>query len=192
MGTLYAEKRRVLQKGIGLNHPHRVRKLQFASRLSGVYFTLSTKGRIHLLNLRRPLLDRAAISLVFLALSSAVLLLAQDAGSSPFQAVPRNPLSAAPLLLIGSAFLIIQITSPATRHTLLKDVLLAASFWLWGIVQLIPSRNLSLRLGSVVITLFVLDLAWAVVLKVRTEGKARVPQRVTSLQRDCNCCKVTS
>ena len=191
MGAVYAEKRRLLRKGIGLNHSHRLRKLQFASRLSGVHFTLSTKGRTHLLNLPRPLLDRAAISLVFLALSSAVLLLAQDAGSSPFQVVPRNPLSAVPLLLIGSAFLIIQITSPATRHALLKDVLLAGTFWLWGIVQLIPSHSLSLRLGSVVIALFVLDLAWAVMLKVRTEGKVRVPQRGTPLQRNCDCCKAT-
>jgi len=143
------------------------------------------------LNLPRPILDRAAIFLVLLALSSAILLLAQDAGSGLFQAVPRSSLSAAPLLLIGSAFLITQITSLTARHALLKDVVLAGTFLLWGIVQLIPSGNLSLLLGNVVIALFVLDLAWAVMLKVRTEGRFRVPQRGTRFQRDCNCCKAT-
>jgi len=152
---------------------------------------LYTKGRIVLLNLPRPILDRVAIFLVLLALSSLVLLLVQDAGSSHFQAAPRSLFSAAPLLLIGSALLITQITALTAWRALLKDVLLAGTFWLWGIVQLIPSHSLSLRLGSVVIALFVLDLAWAVMLKVRTEGKVRVPQRGTPLQRNCDCCKAT-
>jgi len=190
--AVYAEKRGLLQKDLTLNHAYRLTKSQFGSRLGQRLLQALYDKKGALLNLPRPILDRASILLVLLALSSAVLLLAQDAGSTPLQAVPRRPLSAAPLLLIGSAFLITQITALTARRALLKDVLLAGTFWLWGIVQLTPSRSLSLRLGSVVIALFVLDLSWAVMLNVRTEGKVRVPRRGTSLQRDCNCCKATS
>ena len=36
----------------------------------------------------------------------------------------------------------------------------AATFLLWGIVQFMPQNTMSIRLGNVVIALYVLDLAW--------------------------------
>jgi hypothetical protein len=45
---------------------------------------------------------------------------------------------------------------------LLKNILLASAFILWGIVQLMAQNALSKRLGNVVIALYVLDLAWVI------------------------------
>jgi hypothetical protein len=42
----------------------------------------------------------------------------------------------------------------------LKNALLAATFLLWGIIQLMPRNATSIRLGNVVIVLYVLDLSW--------------------------------
>ena len=41
---------------------------------------------------------------------------------------------------------------------LLKRVMLAAAFLLWGIVQLMPAGNLASELGNLVIALYVIDL----------------------------------
>jgi hypothetical protein len=68
--------------------------------------------------------------------------------------------SAAPLLLVGTSFLIVQPLLRPRLVELLKNVLLAATFLLWGIVQLLPQNAMSIRLGNVVIALYVLDLAW--------------------------------
>jgi hypothetical protein len=71
-------------------------------------------------------------------------------------------ISAAPLLLVGISFLIMQpIIRPRTVE-FLKNALLAATFLLWGAVQLMPQNATSMRLGNVVIALYVLDLAWVV------------------------------
>jgi hypothetical protein len=45
---------------------------------------------------------------------------------------------------------------------LLKNALLAATFLLWGAIQLMPQNATSMRLGNVVIALYVVDLAWVV------------------------------
>ena len=68
--------------------------------------------------------------------------------------------SAAPLLLVGTSFLFVQPVIRPRLIELLKNVLLAATFLLWGIVQFMPPSAMSLRLGNVVIALYVLDLAW--------------------------------
>jgi hypothetical protein len=52
------------------------------------------------------------------------------------------PLSALPLLLAGSSYL----------------VMLGAAFLLWGVVQLMPASDLAAELGNVVIALYVVDL----------------------------------
>jgi hypothetical protein len=103
-----------------------------------------------------------AILLVVLALLSGAVLLLKDAGTSALQSLPASMISAAPLLLVGVAFL---FASPAMRPgwaELLKNVLLAGTFLLWGAVQLMPQNALAGRLGDLVIVLYVVDLAWAI------------------------------
>jgi hypothetical protein len=79
-------------------------------------------------------------------------------------------ISAAPLLLVGASFLILQPLLRLGRLELLKNVLLAATFLLWGAVQLMPQNALTVRLGNLVIALYVLDLAW-MTLGTATTGK---------------------
>jgi len=71
----------------------------------------------------------------------------------------RNvPLSALPLLLAGSSYIVLQAILRPRPLELLKRLMLGAAFLLWGIVQLMPGSNLATELGNVVIALYVVDL----------------------------------
>jgi hypothetical protein len=61
---------------------------------------------------------------------------------------------------VGTSFLFVQPILRPRLVELLKNLLLAATFLLWGIVQFMPQNTMSIRLGNVVIALYVLDLAW--------------------------------
>jgi hypothetical protein len=54
---------------------------------------------------------------------------------------------------------------------LLKNVLLAVTFLLWGGLQFLPQNTLSVWLGNFVIALYVVDLAW-VILATKVSTKA--------------------
>jgi hypothetical protein len=114
----------------------------------------------------RRLIRLVAIVLVLLAVVSGLLLLAKDAGITALRALPSSEVSAAPLLLVGVAFLIAQLIMRPSLADLLKNILLAATFLLWGAVQLMPLNAMSARLGNLVIALYVVDLAWAIVAKL--------------------------
>jgi hypothetical protein len=104
--------------------------------------------------------------LVLLAVVSGLLLLAKDAGIAALRTLPSSEVSAAPLLLVGVAFLIAQLIIRPSLADLLKNILLAATFLVWGAVQLMPLNAVSTRLGDLVIALYVVDLAWAIVAKL--------------------------
>ena len=112
------------------------------------------------------LLRTMTITLVLLALAFSVALLARNGTMGALPWLPCGVISAAPLLLIGAAFLILQLMIRPIPKELLKNVVLGATFILWGIVQLMPQNVLSMRLGSLVVALYVLDLAWAILLNV--------------------------
>ena len=114
----------------------------------------------------RGLIRLVAIVLVLLAVVSSLLLLAKDAGITALRKLPSSEVSAAPLLLVGVAFLIAQLIILPSLGDLLKNILLAATFLLWGAVQLMPLNAVSARLGNLVIALYVVDLAWAIVARL--------------------------
>jgi hypothetical protein len=68
------------------------------------------------------------------------------------------PLSALPLLLAGSSYIVLQAILRPQLLELLKRLMLGIAFLLWGVVQLMPAGDLSAELGNVVIALYVLDL----------------------------------
>jgi hypothetical protein len=72
--------------------------------------------------------------------------------------VKNVPLSALPLLLAGSSYLVLQAILRPRPLELLKRLMLGTAFLLWGIVQLMPASNLTAELGNVVIALYVVDL----------------------------------
>jgi peptidoglycan/LPS O-acetylase OafA/YrhL len=102
------------------------------------------------------------IVLVVMAIACSIGLLTGDTKIGILRGFAAPTISAAPLLLIGACFLVVQAMRRPRPTELLKNVLLAAAFLLWGIVQLMEQNALSKRLGNVVIALYVLDLAWGI------------------------------
>ena len=121
------------------------------------------------------LLRSITITLSVLAVAFSGVLLAKDAGVEILPQLPVHVISAVSLLLVGAASLIVQAMMRLRPKELLKNLLLAATFFLWGIVQLMPHSILSIRLDNLVVALFVLDLAWAALLNVRPSRESVQP-----------------
>ncbi len=96
---------------------------------------------------------------VLALLAGAALLLL---GARPAGGLPSVVISAAPLLLVGVAFLALQPVLRPRPSELLKNVLLALTFLLWGGLQFLPQNSLSMWLENLVIVLYVVDLAWVI------------------------------
>ncbi len=82
-----------------------------------------------------------------------------------------RPLSALPLLVTGVAYIFMQAIVRPRALELVKRLMLAFAFLLWGVVQLMPAGDLATELGNVVIALYVIDLG----LIVWTESQRRAP-----------------
>jgi hypothetical protein len=92
-------------------------------------------------------------------LSAALLLL------SNLRVVPARThvwLGAIPLALAGGAYAILQIRLKPERSTLLKRLLLAATFVLWAIDQFLPAGRVATIVGDVVVAAYVVDLYWII------------------------------
>ncbi|HTC63076.1 MAG TPA: hypothetical protein VK709_09555 [Candidatus Saccharimonadales bacterium] len=101
-----------------------------------------------------------SVVLAIAALAASAGLLISDAKLWSPPGASSAAISAAPLLLIGIAFLFMQPVIRPRSSELMKNVLLAGTFLLWGAIQLMPQNHLAERLGNVVIVLYVMDLAW--------------------------------
>jgi hypothetical protein len=112
-------------------------------------------------------LRRVTIALVVLILVSSIAPFARDAGINVLRKLPADAVSAAPLLLTGLVFLIVQLVILPQPKELLKNLLIAAAFLLWGTVQLMPQGILATRLGYLVVALYVLDLGLAILDRVK-------------------------
>jgi len=71
-------------------------------------------------------------------------------------------LSAVPLAIAGLAYAMLQFRLRPVRETLLKRLLLAATFMVWAVDQLLSSREASVFIGDLVIAAYVLDLTWLI------------------------------
>jgi hypothetical protein len=111
-------------------------------------------------------------SLSVLALAASAGLLLADANISILSGRAAAAISAAPLLLVGTSFLFVQPLIRPRWTELMKNLLLAATFLLWGAVQLMPHNELASRLGDLVIVLYVVDLAWVVLASANSSRKA--------------------
>ena len=83
--------------------------------------------------------------------------------------VEHAPSSAAPLLLIGAAYISLQPMVRPRPAELLKRFLLGFAFILWGIVQLLPPSRTTAVLGDVVIVLYVIDLSLIIMTHLKRE-----------------------
>ena len=87
-------------------------------------------------------------------------------------------LSALPLAVAGAGYALLQIFVRPPKSTLLKRLLLAATFLLWAIDQLLPPGRAAAILGDVVIAAYVLDLYWLAQEQIaveRPEGRGAPP-----------------
>jgi hypothetical protein len=107
--------------------------------------------------------------LAVLAVVSGAVLLLVDALPHLLPAWPRAPLSAAPLVLIGIAYISLQPLVRPRPLELLKRMMLGGAFILWGIDQLLPPGHLTTVIGDVVITLYVVDLGLIIKSHVQRE-----------------------
>lgn len=71
-------------------------------------------------------------------------------------------LSSLPLALAGLGYALLQFRLKPPRQTLLKRLLLAATFVMWAIDQLLPAGPLATSIGDLVIAAYVLDLFWLI------------------------------
>ncbi len=98
--------------------------------------------------------------LIVLALVAGGGLLLSDLAPHVFVGMPRAPISAAPLLLIGAASLGFQVLTRPRLLELFKALLVSLAFILWGIDQMLPPGRLTTTVGDIVIVLYVIDLGW--------------------------------
>ncbi len=98
--------------------------------------------------------------LIVLALVAGAMLLLYDLALLRQFGLPHAPVSAAPLLLVGVAFLGFQVLTRPKPLDLFKALLVSSAFILWGIDQMLTPGWWASTLGDVVITLYVIDLGW--------------------------------
>jgi hypothetical protein len=69
-------------------------------------------------------------------------------------------LSSVPLAIAGIGYAVLQLRARPPRETLLKRLLLATTFVIWAVDQLLPTGRLATLIGDIVIAAYVLDLFW--------------------------------
>jgi hypothetical protein len=87
--------------------------------------------------------------------------------------IKAGPLSALPLLLAGSSYIVLQVMLRPRPLELLKRLMLGCAFLLWGVTQLMTASNLATELGNVVIALYVIDLGLMIHSDLERDGLAR-------------------
>lgn len=110
-------------------------------------------------------------ALTILAILSCALLVVANAVPLVMGALGHMPLSAAPLIFIGTAYMALQLVLRPALKELLQRLLLGLAFVLWGVDQLLPSSVLAAVLGDVVIILFVVDLGVITFAHLRIDDK---------------------
>jgi hypothetical protein len=104
--------------------------------------------------------------LMMIALALAGILLLSNLSVIPARL--HGYLSSLPLAMAGIGYAILQLRVRPPRGTLLKRLLLAATFVIWAVDQLLPSGPLATFIGDVVIAAYVLDLYWLIQEQVST------------------------
>ena len=108
------------------------------------------------------------LAVVVLALVSGVALLTSDV---VFTALPHAPAEASPLLFIGTAYLGLQALLRPKPLDLFKALIISSAFILWGVDQLLPGGRVATTLGDVVVTLYVLDLGWVMIDRLKLRNR---------------------
>lgn len=76
--------------------------------------------------------------------------------------VSHASLSSLPLAIAGVCYAILQFRLKPPLALLLKRLMLAATFVLWAVDQLLPAGPVATFIGDIVIAAYVLDLFWLI------------------------------
>jgi hypothetical protein len=98
--------------------------------------------------------------LLMVALTLAGILLFSDLPNLPNQL--HAYLSSLALATAGVGYGVLQLLRRPPLGTMLKRLLLAATFVLWAIDQLLPAGKVATLIGDVVIAAYILDLYWLI------------------------------
>jgi len=109
-----------------------------------------------------------ALMTIALTLAGVLILSNSAMVSGAFHAC----LSSLPLALAGFGYAILQFRLKPPRGILLKRLLLAATFVIWAVDQLLPPGRLATLIGDVVIAAYVLDLFWLIQEQARSDQSA--------------------
>jgi hypothetical protein len=115
----------------------------------------------------------SSFGLAILALAASVALLIGDTRMQASTDSWKSMASASPLLLGGLAFLLVQSLAQPGGIELIKNLILAGAFLLWGAIQLMPPTPIAKYLGNVVIVLYVVDLAWGTLVVVNSSRRSQ-------------------
>jgi hypothetical protein len=94
------------------------------------------------------------------ALTLAGIILFSDLPNLPNQL--HGYLSSLALATAGVGYAVLQLLRRPPLGTMLKRLLLAATFVLWAIDQLLPAGKVATFIGDVVIAAYILDLYWLI------------------------------
>jgi hypothetical protein len=111
----------------------------------------------------KSVLGKGIVMVIVLAFIGGAVLLANDVPWPVLKPLAHAPVSALPLLLIGIAALSFQLVIRPNLLDLFKAFIVSAAFLLWGIDQLLPAGWLATTMGDVVIVLYVIDLGWMMI-----------------------------
>jgi hypothetical protein len=122
-------------------------------------------------------------SAAILAVSTGVLALMVDSPMSMNLAslLNHSVAEAVPLVLVGIAYLAWLATERPPTVALIKQVLIAVAFVLWGINLLMPAGQWARFVGAVVIAIYVFDLVWLI------EGNLRRTLRIHVANQTLKC-----
>jgi hypothetical protein len=98
--------------------------------------------------------------LLLIALTLAGILLVSELPNLPNQL--HGYLSSLPLAMAGIGYAVLQFLRRPPLGTMLKRLLLAATFVLWAIDQLLPAGKVATFIGDAVIAVYILDLYWLI------------------------------
>ncbi len=92
--------------------------------------------------------------------------------------IDRATAEALPLLFVGIAYLAWLATERPGAIDLIKQLLIALAFILWGVSLLMPPGQSATLLGAVVIAIYVFDLAWMIEGNLRKKLRSDVDRQL--------------
>jgi hypothetical protein len=99
-----------------------------------------------------------SLALAVFALTGAGILLTWDALPARFPGAGHAFLAAAPLVMIGVAYLVYQGAHRCPLREWIKAIMLAAAFLFWAANQLWPDSSRAVLFNDIAIGFFVLDV----------------------------------